>query len=225
MKVYHVLIVENEPLLCYVYKNVFNQISKEGAKFQFSYHIYKEFKTVHDQIKKRDTNVSYDLTIFDIRMTSEKKGVALYAEELCIDLKKSFPSIKIAIITSLEDNYHFYTIFKKLNPEGFMMKNEIDYPTLKNYLRSILLGQNVYTQTIINFLTKEVGMNLRLDDLNRKMLYLLSKGIKTKELPLYLPLSISGIEKRKRNLAKTFNLGQSDTHFLVEKAKKLHLIS
>lgn len=225
MKVYHILIIENEPLLCYVYKNIFDQISKEGAKFQFSYHVYNEFETLHNQIKKRDTNINYDMTIFDIRMASKKKRVALYMEELCIDFKKSFPNIKIVVITSLEDNYHFYTIFKKLNPDGFIMKNEIDYPTLKSYLRSILQGKNTYTPTIINFLTKEVGMNYRLDDLNRKMLYLLSKGVKTAELTLYLPLSISGIEKRKRNLAKTFDLGLSDTYLLVEKARKLHLIS
>ena len=59
-----------------------------------------------------------------------------------------------------------------------------------------------------------------LDEYDRKILYELSIGTRMKDLPNLLPLSIAGIEKRKRNLKRMFNVKKLDDRQLMISAKE-----
>ena len=52
----------------------------------------------------------------------------------------------------------------------------------------------------------------------------LSEGILTKNIPNYVPLSLSAIEKRKANLKSMFLEGPGDDHDLIEASKKIGII-
>ena len=53
---------------------------------------------------------------------------------------------------------------------------------------------------------------------DRKILYYLSKGTKTKNLVDYIPLSLAAIEKRKRNIRKIFGIEESGDKPILDKA-------
>ncbi|WP_291871161.1 hypothetical protein [Maribacter sp.] len=55
------------------------------------------------------------------------------------------PKTKIVIVTSTTSNYVLHSIFKKINPEGFMIKAEVDYEKFKKHMVLILQNQNCYT--------------------------------------------------------------------------------
>ena len=59
-----------------------------------------------------------------------------------------------------------------------------------------------------------------IDSIDRQILYRLSQGVKTSALVKYIPLSISGIEKRKRKLANFFNLDTANSSKLINCARE-----
>jgi hypothetical protein len=65
-----------------------------------------------------------------------------------------------------------------------------------------------------------VGSDIYLDEVDRKMLYELSIGAKLKDLTDLLPLSIAGIEKRRRNLKKMFGISGAEDRELVKIARE-----
>jgi two-component system response regulator NreC len=63
-----------------------------------------------------------------------------------------------------------------------------------------------------------------LDQQNRQIISLLAQGIKTKNLPSYLNISISAIEKRKVNIRYYFNLKKGSDEDIIREAKRLGLV-
>ncbi|MFL0202592.1 hypothetical protein [Tenacibaculum maritimum] len=59
-----------------------------------------------------------------------------------------------------------------------------------------------------------------IDDLDRKILYELSIGTKMKNLPGVVPLSITAIERRKREIKKMFSISSLDDRDLILTARE-----
>ena len=55
-------------------------------------------------------------------------------------------------------------------------------------------------------------------------MYLIAEGFKTKDLPKYIPLSLSAIEKRKASIKKQLILESGSNKELLDSAKSLGLI-
>ena len=58
-----------------------------------------------------------------------------------------------------------------------------------------------------------------LDKIDRQLLYELSRGVQMKDMPGLLPLSMGGIESRKRKLKQAFNIVKEKDAILIEVAK------
>ncbi|MFT5217594.1 MAG: hypothetical protein ACI83H_002734 [Glaciecola sp.] len=77
-----------------------------------------------------------------------------------------------------------------------------------------------YSSTVNNFLKTSVSNDIYLDDVNRKILHLLSQGIKTRSLKEYIDLSMSAIEKRKKSLKELFLIEDGKDETLLNEARK-----
>lgn len=62
--------------------------------------------------------------------------------------------------------------------------------------------------------------NINWDNYDNEILILISQGVKTINLPNYIPLSMSAIEKRKANIKDQLLKGKGSDKDLVSKAKK-----
>ena len=70
-----------------------------------------------------------------------------------------------------------------------------------------------------------VVKNIHWDEHDSKIVQLIAEGLKTKDLVNYIPLSLSTIEKRKANLKRQLIFeGGSDAE-LIERVKKMGLLS
>ena len=58
-----------------------------------------------------------------------------------------------------------------------------------------------------------------LDEINRKIIYLLSQGVKTKSLSDHIDLSMSAIEKRKKYLKEVFEIEDGSDETLLFEAR------
>jgi hypothetical protein len=73
---------------------------------------------------------------------------------------------------------------------------------------------------VLQTIRNEMLNDLLLDKIDRRLLYELSIGTKTKDLPMMLPLSIAGVEKRKRNLKSIFDVSDLEDKELIAKARE-----
>ncbi len=221
-----ILIVEDEPFLSDAYKLVFKSISEENSIYNFKIKVANTFedgKSIIEGNSNKDSLVNL-IVLIDLRIVSTNPSVKKSGKELAREIRRLYLNAKIIIITSSTQKYRFYTIFKNINPEGFLIKSEIDFEVTKKAILSVLEGQSFFTKSISDFLRKNASMALPIDEFDRKLLHLLSEGLNIEELSTQLNLSVSGIEWRQRKLSKLFNLENVRINTLLHRANELGLI-
>ena len=220
-KKYSVLIVDDHPLILAAFKTAFDYYSKKNEEHMFSIQTAQDcdsgLELIHE-FSKSKTNL--DVVFLDIKMPPSKDGKILSGEDLGLKINELLPNTKIIICTTFNDNYRIYNIFKNINPDGFLIKNDITPKELIEAIDIVINNPPYYSKTVINLLRKQVANDFLLDSIDRKILYELSIGTRMKDLPDILPLSLPGIEKRKRILKHIFNTETTYDKELLIKAKE-----
>ena len=62
--------------------------------------------------------------------------------------------------------------------------------------------------------------DLPLDQLDKDIMHLLSLGVKTKDMTKTIPLSLAGIESRKRHIKSLFDIDKQNDQALLHEAKQ-----
>lgn len=220
-KKYQILIIEDHPFVRQAYEFIFQEICQIEGNCEFHIQTASTINCTRKLIfEKSRFQVEFDIVILDIRIPKSINGEMGDSEVLGQEIKELMPETKIIVITSLRENFRLYNIFKSINPDSLLIKSEIDNDILKSAILSVLDNQTYYCNSISNILRTEFSSKYQLDRLDREILYCLSKGLRTKEISTNLPLSISGVEKRKRKLANIFGLNSSKTSNLMKEALK-----
>lgn len=92
-------------------------------------------------------------------------------------------------------------------------------------MEAITKKESYYSKTIVEAQKEFVIKNINWDKHDSKILQLIADGVKTKDLPHYIPLSLSTIEKRKANLKKQLIFQGGSDADLIERVKKMGLFS
>ena len=109
-------------------------------------------------------------------------------------------------------------ILQKINPEGFINKSDCSTDELVNGFGKVLSNEVFRSKTVADFI-KRAENGIVLDPTDMKIIQLLSKGIKNKNLEKYIPLSASAIEKRKYKLKRLLDV-KGDDEDLIRTARK-----
>ncbi|MDG2194278.1 MAG: response regulator transcription factor [Polaribacter sp.] len=218
-----VLIIDDHPLISEAYKNALNiiEIESESAEISFGIETANNCDTAFAKIKESaKKRVPFDLIFLDIKLPPSKEGKIRSGEDLGIRIKSLLPNSKIIISTTFNDNYRIHSIFQSLSPDGFLIKNDINPQELITAIKAVISNSPYYSITVVKMLKKEVSNDLLIDKVDRALLYELSIGTKTKSLPNIIPLSIAGIEKRKRHLKELFDITKQDDKTLISVARE-----
>lgn len=219
MKLKNVLIIEDHPQITESYKLALQKIANDSNTYNFK---IEETSTIDNALKilnKQGENF-YDIIFLDIKLPKSSDGKFLSGEDLGIYIKKKSSNSKIMISTTFNDNHRINNIFKSINPEGFLIKNDLKPKALVNAIEELLEGIPAYSKTVKVLLRKFATNDISIDSIDRQILYYLSIGVKMSDLPKFIPMSMSGIERRKRQLKESFNLSKANDKQLVEKAKE-----
>lgn len=219
-----VLIIDDHPLICDSYRNALHQVMKENQDIQMQIESAENCDTAKEKIMNSWTNDSWDLVFLDIRLPASKDRRILSGEDLGELIRENHPLAKIIVATTFNDNYRIQNIFKSLNPEGFLIKNDLDPKELVSAIIKIMQGGVHYSQTVSNLMRLKMHRNITIDKKDRQILFELSLGTKMKDLPNIVPLSIAGIEKRKRILKEIFDVEDQGDKALILKARELGFI-
>jgi DNA-binding NarL/FixJ family response regulator len=216
-----VLIIDDHPLICDAYVNALHFIEKENSEISFKITLTHNCDDAIAKIKESSRRVlKYELIFLDIKLPPSKDKKILSGEDLGLEIKKLLPDSKIIVSTTYNDNYRIYSLMKNLNPDGLLIKNDITASELVNAINLVLTSPPYYSSSVSQTIRNEMLNDLLLDKIDRRLLYELSIGTKTKDLPITLPLSIAGVEKRKRNLKNVFDVSGLEDKDLINKAKE-----
>ncbi len=206
IKQYNILIIEDHPLIIEAYKNALLHISSEDDKLKFNIDIANDCDKAFYKIEEAVIRKNIDIVFLDIKLPSSKDGKIISGEDLGIKIRALFSEVKIVVATTYNDNYIINTIFKSINPDAFLIKNDLDPKELILAIETVIKNLPYYSKTVIELMRKLTTNDFYLDEFDRKILYELSKGCKMSELSNMIPLSVSAIEKRKRVLKEVFNV-------------------
>lgn len=166
------------------------------------------------------SNVCYDILLLDIQLSSIKEGYARTGEDLGIYAREVSPKSKIVFLSSFSDNYRINSILNTVNPEGYMVKTDINEDALREMVETVLTEPPYYTKKAMIAIRNKMSTDIYLDDNDKKLLYYLSIGTKTKDMIEYVSLSLPGIENRKRQLKEIFGVGKENDYALINAARE-----
>ncbi|WP_300976877.1 hypothetical protein [Flavobacterium sp.] len=160
------------------------------------------------------------LAILDYSMPACKLNNLRSGEDIAKIIRTKFPEAKIIFVSALLSNLELESLLKNVNPEGIVEKPDMDYGDLCLILAKILAGDVFYSAGIHKTLQENQGKLLFMDAINLKIIELLSQGVATKNLPNYLPISLSGIHKRKAKIKALLHIDSGSDELLLKEARK-----
>lgn len=212
-----ILMVDDHPMIIEGYQNTLLATKKEHQ--ELSIDIAHDCDMANQLIKKSANDQPYDVCFFDISLPASKDGLITSGEDLAKIARTYLPNAKVVILTMFNESFRVHNIIKEVNPEGLLIKSDLTSSELAEAFQHILLHPPYYSSTVNNFLNTSLTSDIYLDDINRKILHLLSQGVKTKNLKDYIGLSLSGIEKRKKHLKVIFNIDDGKDETLLNEAR------
>ncbi len=170
------------------------------------------------------TKTSFDLVMIDYTMPPYPEKSIHSGADLVPIIRQYLPKTKIMMMTSHSESLLLRKLKNECNPEGLLVKSDFHAEEFLDAFDKIVKGGNYYSSTIKS-LKQEVKENAKaLDGYNRQIIMLLSQGIQTKNLPEYLNLSKSAIDKRKVFIKEFFDVEKGTDEDILREARKQGLI-
>lgn len=213
-----ILMVDDHPMIIEGYQHTLLATKKENQTLKID--IAKDCDTALAAIKKsKNIGKPYDIYFFDISIPKSSNGIYKSGEDLAKYIKQIQPNSKVVILTMFNEVYRIHNIIKSINPEGFLIKSDLTSTELASAFEVIQNNPPFYTGTINNIIKRSIYNPIEVDEINHKMLYFLSLGVRTKDLEGHLGITLSAIEKRKKNLKELFAVDDGKDETLISIAK------
>jgi len=213
----NILMVDDHPIIIEGYQNVLMATKQDDQTLLID--TANNCDMAVSLINRAARSTSYDVCFFDISLPPSEDGKFTSGEDLALLAKEVLPRAKIVILTMFNESFRIHNIIKELNPDGFLIKSDLTSMELADAFQQILQSPPYYSSTVNNYVKRTITSEIYLDDVNRKILHLLSQGIKTRSLGEYVGLSTSAIEKRKKQLKLLFSVPDGKDESLLQEAR------
>lgn len=210
--------VDDHPMIIEGYQNTLLATKKDHQHLEID--IANTCDMANDLIKRSADEDPYNICFFDIKLPPSSDGLITSGEDLAKIARLYLPDAKVVILTMFNESYRIHNIIKEIQPEGLLIKSDLTSSELAEAFQLILDNPPYYSSTVKGFVNTTMSSDIHLDDINRKILHLLSQGVKTKSLKEYIDLSMSAIEKRKKQLKLLFDVEDGKDESLLNEARE-----
>src|SRR5690606_7235659 len=142
------LIVDDHPIIVNAVKMALTQVSSNIKNLKFNINSAFDCETVELKIKEAKKDSRLDLVILDISLPPSKNCKLLSGEDIGVKIRDTFNDVKLIVLTSLSDNHILSSIFKSLNPDGFLIKSDITNQDLIRAISDVIQGSPFYSKTV-----------------------------------------------------------------------------
>ncbi|WP_223032697.1 response regulator [Hanstruepera marina] len=213
-----ILMTDDHPIIIEGYQNTLLATKKESQDLQID--IANNCDESVKYLKKAvELERPYDVLFMDISLPPSEDGRFTSGEDLAKYARHIMPEAKIVMLTMFNENYRVHNIIKNIDPEGFLIKSDLTSSELASAFQAVLNNPPFYSGTVNSIVRKSITNDINLDDVDRKILYLLSQGVRTKSLKDHINMSMSAIEKRKKHLKVLFDVQDGNDETLLDEAR------
>ena len=211
--------IDDHPMIIEGYQNtlLFTKKDNQELEIDIANNCDEAVRYMDKSIQKERP---YNVLFVDISLPPSSDGSMSSGEDLAEYARKVLPKAKIIILTMFNESFRIHNIIKTIDPEGFMIKSDLTSSELASAFQAVLNNPPFYSGTVNSHIRKTITSDIVIDDKNRKILYLLSQGVKTKNLAAHLDISLSAIEKRKKQLRDIFEVYDGQDETLLNEARK-----
>ncbi len=221
---YNVMLVDDHPIITSAYKKAFQEVA-ETQPYTFSIKVAHGFKEAIYILDHYYTTKNLDIIFIDLKLPAYQERKMYSGQDFALHVKEQFPQTKIVIATMYSNHFKIHNLFKRLNPDGFLIKSELTDTIMFSCIKEIIENPPFYTKKVIRSLRKNLANNIVLDETDIELLYQISIGSKTKNLPDILHLSLASVERRKKRLRELFDIAEEkNDNALIVAAKELGFI-
>lgn len=218
----NILIIDDHPMTVDSYKTLLSSIeSNKKANFLLEYNCEEAFNILHQTKHEKET---IHFAFVDVNLPRYEKKKLFSGSDVAKLIRDYFPDCKIIIISMHSEPVWVSQIYDSINPEGFIAKSDIDYRSFPEIFKSVENDRIYCSKSIKDSRKAMIQTNINWDEIDSKILQLIADGVKTKDLPKYIPLCLSAIEKRKASIKKQLILESGSNKELLDSAKSLGLI-
>jgi DNA-binding NarL/FixJ family response regulator len=212
----NILIVDDHPFIIDGYKNAITRYKPELYEYSFSQG--KDCQTGYSIVTNPETP-PFDVAFLDISMpVYEEKGIHS-GEDLAKLIMELMPDCKIILLTMYTELLKIKNIIETINPAGLVIKNDLTFDELLFGFDIILKDEIYYSHSVIKMANQNDNDIEGIDQFDKLILFHISKGTKTKDIPQYIPISLQAIERRKVNLKELFKIEEGSDIDLIREAK------
>lgn len=214
-----ILMIDDHPMIIEGYQNTLLFTKKDSQELIIDIANNCD-EAVRCMNKAVENNLPYDVLFVDISLPPSADGSMSSGEDLAEYSRTILPNAKVIILTMFNESFRIHNIIKTIDPEGFLIKSDLTSSELASAFQAVLNNPPFYSGTVNSHIRKTITSDIVIDDKNRKILHLLSQGVKTKNLAAHLDISLSAIEKRKKQLREIFEVGDGQDETLLSEARK-----
>jgi DNA-binding NarL/FixJ family response regulator len=213
---YQILLVEDHLITLDAYKSVLELMPEE-----FIITEAQNIDTALEKMQKQPALLPFDIAFVDIHLPKSITTIIESGEELALELKKKFSNIKIIIPTQYNQAERIKHIVNMVAPDALLLKEEFRSIQISQAVHAVLNNEHYYSPKVVTLLRKE---DLEFDVYDLKILSCLARGVKIKDMPLYIPLSLRAIEDRKSMLMFKLEVPARNNEKLIAVAREKGLI-
>lgn len=136
MKTLRILAVDDHEMITTGYKYLLE--AAEFEDFTVKVETANSYETGKQKIEDSARSFKYDLILMDIQLMETHSEEPRTGEDLGILARKIVPDTKIVFMSSFSDNYRINSILKNVNPDGYMVKSEIDEKSLLTMVKGVM---------------------------------------------------------------------------------------
>ncbi|HDZ06235.1 hypothetical protein LCGC14_0292380 [marine sediment metagenome] len=217
MNTVRILAVDDHEMTALGYKYILED--SDFTDFNVKVEIATSFEKGKSKIELSKRAVPYDLILLDIQLFSPESKDTRTGIDLGIVARAEVPNSKVVFMSSYSDNYRINNIFKTVNPDGYMVKSEIDEMSLKAMVETIVNESPYYTASALSAIRRRMSTDIVIDEQDQKILYHLSQGIHTRDIAPLIGSANTTVEARKRQLKALFDVKNGNDLALINEAK------
>src|SRR5690606_11747510 len=171
-----------------------------------------------------EPNVHYDAIILDLQIPGDESKFIFDGSDLAPYIKKHKPFSKLIVSTAHTDSLRLYPMYQSATPDAIMVKCDVTAEELEKALDDLYQGVPYVSPTVKENFQNISSASKYLDFYNRRIIKLLAQGVKTKNLPKHLNLSLSAIDKRKSIIKEFFNIVKGTDEDIIFAARRAGMI-
>ena len=212
----HILMIDDHPSMIEGYKSI---LSFNDLGLRITTTPAYNCESAYNIIDSTPVFKAFDFAFVDLSLPPYLEKNIKSGEDLALLIKNKFPNCKIVILTSHAEAFILDAIQKNIAPNGLLVKSDF---TADEFLLAFekIYNNHFYTsRTVVENIAELHEKSAFLDENNRKLITLLAEGVKTKNLPQRMNLSISAIDKRKAQIKHFFKIEKEATKTSFAKLK------